>query len=56
MISGTGRVRDCMEKPKVTMEFPKTWNSSGVEVDTKPDHALCFATESLRAVGRMGAD
>lgn len=26
-----------MEKPKDTMGIPKTWNSSGVEVDTKPD-------------------
>lgn len=35
---------------------PSELQSHGVGVETKPDHALCFATEGLGAVGRVGAD
>lgn len=38
MTSGTGRVRDCMDKPKDTIGTPKTWNSS--EVGETPNQVM----------------
>lgn len=35
---------------------PSELQSHGAGVETKPDHALFFATEGLGAVGSVGAD